>query len=86
MIRDICLQLALGMLLASVLLIFGLCYTGAGAGGLLREALRRPEQIPAIWLGAVTPFAIGFLATGLCFSGRGPSGGAQAGWPRRGQR
>lgn len=66
MIGYICRQLATGAALATLLIGAMICFGGSGVDSLAAEALRSPSLIPALWLGAVAPFAIGFLATALC--------------------
>lgn len=53
--------LALGSGMLGMILIVG----GDPAAGMLAEAMARPWQLPAIWFGAVGPFAVAFAGTSL---------------------
>ncbi len=66
---------AIGTALGSLLLVFLLAAGGDAARTLLAEALTQPWQLPAIWFGAVAPFAVGFVATSLVASDVGPPAG-----------
>lgn len=83
MIRFILVQLALGAAVGTMLQAALIALGGTGAQVMLAEAVQRPGQLAAIWLGGVAPFAVGYLATALCLvGGDGPTHPHQGSWRR----
>lgn len=76
MIRFILVQIAIGAMLATLLLAGVLSVSSAGVQAILAEAASRPGQMLAMWLGGVAPFAIGYLATALYLVGDASGGGS----------
>ncbi|SDO71357.1 hypothetical protein SAMN05216196_108127 [Lutimaribacter pacificus] len=65
MLRHMVIQLSIGALLATAFLLVIIWVAAPTSIVLLREALERPDQLPAIWLGAIAPFSICYLGTAL---------------------